>query len=307
MRALITGINGFVGQYLKRELLENGYDVVGIDIHAAEEQEYMVDLLDLERVTDILQELKADCIFHLAGQASVAKSWVIPQKTIELNTIGTINLLEAVRTLQLDTKILLIGSSDQYGKIAENQCLIGEETKQNPKTPYAISKCAQEQLGVLYIETYGLKIYMTRSFNHIGVGQMRGYVVPDLAYGIAEIEAGLKNRLKVGNLKSYRDFTDIRDIVRAYRFIIEKGVCGTIYNVGSGRKYQIREILDLLIGMTNTKITVEEDIQKLRVSDVRSVQCDHSLLSNDTGWNPNISIQKTLKEILEFYRKQLLK
>lgn len=306
MRALVTGINGFVGQYLKKELLEHGYEVIGIDIHAAGEKEYAADILNLEEITYALRESDADCIFHLAGQASVAKSWEIPQKTMELNTIGTINLLEAVRAFRSDTKILLIGSSDQYGKVAENRSFIDEASEQHPKTPYAVSKCTQERLGVLYREAYGLNIYMTRSFNHIGVGQMRGFVVPDLAYGIVEVEAGLKDRLQVGNLKPYRDFTDIRDIVRAYRLIIEKGTCGTVYNVGSGKAYQISELLELLLGMTDRKVIVEEDPQKMRASDVLLVQCDHSLLSKDTGWEPVIPIQKTLEEIVQFYRRQLL-
>lgn len=305
MKALITGIHGFVGQYLKRELLEHGYEVIGIDVNAAGEKEYAADILDLEKIIEILQKTEADYIFHLAGQASVAKSWVIPQKTMELNVIGTLNLLEAARVLRLDAKILLVGSSDQYGKIAEDQCPIVETAKQEPKTPYAVSKCTQEKLGVLYKEAYGLNIYMTRSFNHIGVGQMKGYVVPDLAYGIAEIEAGFNDTLKVGNLRPYRDFTDIRDVVRAYRLIVEKGKCGAVYNVGSGRAYQIQELLNLLLSMAGTKIIVEEDIQKMRASDVLMVQCDHSLLSADTGWETRIPIERTLKEILDFYRGQL--
>lgn len=305
MKALITGINGFVGQYLKMELLMNGYQVVGVDLIAKNNSDLAVDILNYEMVLKVIGDEKPDIIFHLAGQASVAKSWEIPQRTVELNVNGALNILEAVKNSELKTKIVLIGSSDQYGKVKSGQIPIKETTDQAPITPYAISKRAQEEFGKIYAESYQMNICMTRSFNHVGVGQALGFVVPDLAHGIAEIENGLKEKLIVGNLESYRDFSDVRDIVRAYRFIGEKGLSGTIYNVGSGKTYQIKELLDILISYANKPIQVEYSKSRMRVADTPILQCDFLKLKNDTEWVPVILIEETLRQMLDYYRKEV--
>lgn len=307
MKALITGCNGFVGRYLRAELLKYGYEVIGVDININYNMDKAVDVLNYNEVYDVIDKQKPDIIFHLAGQASVSKSWTIPQKTVELNIIGTLNILEAVRQSGIKTRLLLIGSSDQYGKIRKEQCPITEVTEQKPMTPYAISKRTQEDMGKLYAEVYHMDICMTRSFNHVGIGQAIGFVIPDLAYGIARIEAGIDEKLTVGNLEAYRDFSDVRDIVRAYRLIAEKGISGTAYNIGSGLAYQIKELLDILLKIANKPIQVVSDPARMRVADTPVLQCDYSLLQKDTGWKPEISIEDTLYQMLEYYRKEVNK
>ena len=305
MKALITGINGFVGQYLKKELLMNGYQVTGIDLTVKCDDDLNVDILNYGMVLKVITEQKPDVIFHLAGQASVAKSWDIPQLTMELNVIGALNILEAVRKSNMKTKIVLVGSSDQYGKISEEKYPINETTEQLPNTPYAVSKRAQEDIGKIYANAYHMNIYMTRSFNHVGVGQAMGFVVPDLAYGIAEIEKGIKEKLIVGNLESYRDFADVRDIVRAYRLISERGINGSVYNIGSGKCSQIKELLNILISYANKPIKIETNQSRMRVMDTPVLQCDYGLLQRDTGWKPEIPIENTLQQMLDYYRCEL--
>lgn len=305
MKALITGCNGFVGRYLRSELQKNDYEVIGVDINVNSDLDLAIDILNYNEIHDVIVKHKPDIIFHLAGQASVSKSWIIPQKTVELNIIGSLNILEAVRQGGLKSRILLIGSSDQYGKIQKDQCPISETTEQKPMTPYAVTKRTQEDMGKIYAEAYNMDVCMTRSFNHVGVGQAIGFVIPDLAYGIARIEAGLDEKLTVGNLEAYRDFSDVRDIVRAYRMIAEKGKSGTVYNIGSGSTYQIKELLGILLKNANKPIQVISDHTRMRVADTPVLQCDYSLLKKDTGWKPEISIEDTLYQMLEHYRKEV--
>jgi GDP-4-dehydro-6-deoxy-D-mannose reductase len=306
MKALITGSNGFVGSYLRTELQNYGYEVIGADLQTKNEGDLAVDILNYVQIYEVINNHKPDIIFHLAGQASVAKSWQIPQKTVELNVNGTLNVLEAVKNSKYPVRILLVGSSDQYGRIRKEQCPINEETERKPLTPYAVSKCAQEDMGRIYSDAYHLDICMTRSFNHVGVRQALGFVIPDLVCGIAQIEVGLNEVLTVGNLEAFRDFSDVRDIVRAYRLIAEKGMTGRIYNVGSGKTYQIRELLDILVKNAKKSIKVEIDPSRMRVLDTPVIECDYSLLHKDTGWQPEITIEDTLRQMLEHYRNKLM-
>lgn len=304
MRALITGSQGFVGGYLRRELEDNGYEVIGLDIRPGEET-VQADLLDAERLTQLIGELKPDAVFHLAGQADVARSWKIPRRTVEINVIGALNLLEAVRAYRKDVRVLLVGSSDQYGDLGEAGQYVSEALAMNPQTPYAVSKKAQEEMAKVYARAYGLHICMTRSFNHGGAGQREGFLIPDFAAGVTRVEKGLAKCLKVGDLTSRRDFTHVKDIVRAYRLIAEKGAPGEVYNVGSGTVYSAREILNKLCAMAVCPIPVEQDPGKMRPSDTPVICCDRSKLTAHTGWEPEIPLDVILWDVLEEWRGRI--
>ncbi len=302
-KALITGSEGFVGKYLRQELEENGYEVLGLDLISGSNT-IIADLLNPEQINTIIRREKPDCIFHLAGQANVEKSWQIPQKTIEINVNAAINLMEAVRNYAPSTFILLVGSSDQYGNLREAGISVNEEIPMNPMNPYAISKVTQEQMGRAYAKAYNLKICMTRSFNHGGAGQKPGFMIPDFASGIVKVERGEQDALKVGNLTSRRDFTHVKDVVRAYRLITERGTPGEVYNVGSGKTYSAQEVLDKLLAMAKTPIQVIQDPARMRPSDTPVVCCDHSKLTKDTGWEPEIILDEILRDTITYYRNQ---
>lgn len=300
-KALITGSQGFVGHYLRQELKNNGYSVTGLDIQAGEDV-LVTDLLDASAVQAAIFQLQPDVIFHLAGQANVAKSWVIPQKTVELNVIAAINLMEAVRGSKSNSRMVLVGSSDQYGNLGAAGELVSETLETNPQTPYAVSKKAQEDLAGIYVKTYGLNISMTRSFNHAGAGQGKGFVIPDFASGIVAVEHGEQSCLYVGNLSVCRDFTHVKDVVRAYRLIAERGQPGEIYNVGSGITYSTQEILNKLRNLARCYIPVKTDPSKIRPSDTPVICCDHRKLTQHTGWQPEISMDEILVEVMDFWR-----
>ncbi len=301
-KALITGSEGFVGKYLRQELEENGYEVTGLDLFPGPNT-LVADLLDPEQISTIIRNEKPDCVFHLAGQANVGKSWQIPQKTIEINVNAAINLMEAIRQFSPDTSLLLVGSSDQYGNLKEAGVSVSEETPMKPMNPYAISKVAQEQMGRAYAKAYNLKICMTRSFNHCGAGQKSGFIIPDFASGIVKVERGEQDALLVGNLTSRRDFTHVKDIVRAYRLIVEKGQPGETYNVGSGTTYSAQELLDKLLALSAKPVPVRQDPSRMRPSDTPVICCNHSKITKDTGWEPNIPFETMVEEILLYYRK----
>ena len=303
MRALVTGSQGFVGRYLREELETTGYQVLGLDVQEGPGT-IRADLLDPEQMAEAVREAKPEAVFHLAGQADVARSWQMPQRTMEINVIGAVNLMEAVRAFDPSIRMVLVGSSDQYGNLgAAGQC-VKETQELRPQTPYAVSKRAQEEMARVYVRAYGMNICMTRSFNHGGAGQRRGFLIPDFASGIVGVEKGLAPSLKVGNLDARRDFTHVRDVVRAYRLIAEKGRPGEVYNVGSGTTYSARELLDSLCAMAACPIQVERDPAKLRPSDTPVICCDHGKLTRDTGWEPEIPMEEMLREALEYFRNK---
>ena len=301
MKALITGSEGFVGKYLRAELEANGYDVTGLDLVPGEKT-VAVNLLEADRVEALLAELKPEVIIHLAGQPDVGRSWKIPAKTFEINVIAAVNLMEAMRKACPESRLVLVGSSDEYGRLLEAGVSVSEETAVHPMTPYAISKIAQEQMGQAYARAYGMHICMTRSFNHGGAGQKTGFMIPDFCRGIVQAERGETDAVSVGNLASKRDFTHVKDVVRAYRLIAEKGQPGEIYNVGSWKTCSAQEVLDRLIGMAKCPVTVRQDPARMRPSDTQVICCDHSKLTKDTGWEPEHGIEEILRETLEYYR-----
>lgn len=303
MRALITGSQGFVGRYLRRELEESGYEVVGLDIQPGEGA-VQADLLNPEQLAAAVRQAEPDAVFHLAGQADVARSWKIPQRTMEINVLAAVNLMEAVRAFNPSVRMVLVGSSDQYGNLGEAGRMVSESLATHPQTPYAVSKKAQEEMARVYVRAYGMNICMTRSFNHGGAGQRLGFLIPDFASGIVKVERGEAKSLKVGNLTSRRDFTHVKDVARAYRLIGEKGKPGEVYNVGSGVTWSAQEILDKLCAMAVCPIPVERDPARMRPSDTPVICCDHTKLTTDTGWQPQIPLEDILSDTLREWRER---
>lgn len=308
-KALITGINGFVGGYLQKELEQQGYQVAGTYLPGAMQamplHYYPVDLLQPEQIQQLIQQWQPDEIYHLAGQSSVALSWQQPSKTMEINVNGTLHLLEAVRQYKPDCKVLIVGSSDEYGPVQQEDCPVNESHPLQPVSPYGISKMTQEKLAQLYAHAYQMNIILVRPFNHIGPGQNTGFVVADFASRIADIEQGKTEPvLHVGNLHSWRDFTDVADVVAAYILLMQHGMPGEVYNVGSGQAVEIQQILDQLLALSTVDIKVEIDQKRYRPIDVPLVVCDNSKLVACTGWHPKKSLQQTLLETLNYWRKQ---
>lgn len=301
MRTLITGSAGFYGTHLAAEFKANGYDVVKCDLKASEDTISM-DIMNQKIVETVLKEQKPDIIINMAGQANVALSWNKPQLTVGLNTIGMINILEAVRATNPKIKVIAIGSSDEYGNLKELGANVTEDMPVNPITPYAISKQSQELFAQLYVNYYGLKVCMVRQFNLGGAGQARGFMIPDFASGIVEIEVGRMEYLSVGNLESARDFTHVKDAARAIRLVAEKGIPGEIYNICSGKTYTVREILDKLIILSKASINVIQDSSRMRPSDTPVICGNHDKLTKHTGWQPVLGIDEIIKDTLEYWR-----
>ncbi len=309
MDALVIGAGGFVGKYLLRQLLTEGKQPGAtklpkerISIDGVEE--FDLDLASQNAVCNLLREHRPAQIYHLAAQSSVAVSWKEPEATIQVNVLGTLHLLEAVRCIpDYYPRILLIGSGEEYG-IRKAETPIAESEPLRPGNPYAMTKACQNMLGTIYARAYGMAVVMVRAFNHIGVGQTPQFVAADFALQIAEIEAGLRPPLlRVGNLTARRDFSDVRDVVRAYTLLMEKGFAGETYNVGSGKAVSIQELLDTLLSLSRESIAVEQDPARMRPSDVPVIEADISKLQADTGWQPEYPLQETLYTMLEHNRR----
>lgn len=310
MKALIIGGGGFVGQYLAEHLIgERGWKTALTKlpketVSIPDCEVYNLDILDPDAVLALLVRLKPDVIFHLAAQSSVAYSWKNPQLTVEINIHGCLNVLDAVRQLPgYQPQILLIGSGEEYGTLPSNVTLVSEETPVHPGNPYAISKAAQNSFGTLYAKSYGMRIVMVRAFNHVGPGQAPQFVVSDFCKQAAEIALGKRPPvIRVGNLSAVRDFTDVRDVVRAYSALAEHGRAGETYNIGSGRGIAIQEILERVIRLSGAEITVEVDAAKLRPVEIPVIRADIAKLQADTGWAPKIPLEQTIRETLAYWQ-----
>lgn len=316
MRVLITGITGFAGSHLADYCLERGdVDVYGIIRWRSrtENIEHLdgkiklleCDLRDATSTRHMIEEIAPEYIFHLAAQSYVPTSWHAPTESLTTNVIGQLNLFEAVRKLDLKCRIQIAGSSEEYGMVYEDELPIKESNPFRPLSPYAVSKVGQDMLGYQYFMSYKMDIVRTRGFNHTGPRRGSVFVVSDFAKQIVDIEAGRKDPvLLVGNLDASRDFSDVRDVVRAYFLALEKGKAGEAYNICSGKAYTIREVLDMLLALTDAKIEVKQDPTRLRPSDVPRLLGDSSKFRNDTGWKPEIPFETTLKDILEYWRQR---
>jgi len=316
MKVLVTGITGFAGSHLVDYLLTlPNVDVMGIlrwrsrteNIEHFRDKVRFVecDLRDASSVRDVIDQLRPERIFHLAAQSFVPTSWTAPTESLYTNIIGQLNLFEAVKKLHILPKIQLACSSEQYGMVHENELPIRETNPMRPLSPYAVSKVGQDALGYQYWMSFHIPIIRTRGFNHEGPRRGPVFVCSDFAKQIADIERGRKSPvIRVGNLEARRDFTDVRDVVRAYWLSLEKGEPGEAYNICSGRAWTIREMLDILLGMTKAKVTIEQDSARMRPSDVPVLVGDASKFKKATGWEPTIPFEQTLRDLLEYWRSR---
>lgn len=312
MKALIIGAAGFVGSYLIHHLKNDlnwevlatkmPQETIGIDDIAI----YDLDILDKESIQRLLRELRPDAVLHLAAQSSVGVSWKNPDLTIDVNIKGSIHVLDSIRTLDYTPRVLLIGSGEEYGHILPTETPISEDTVLRPGNIYAATKACQNMLGKIYADAYQMDIVSVRAFNHIGPNQTPIFVVADFCKQVAEIEAGLiPPVIHVGNLSAARDFSDVRDVVRAYGLLLQKGKSGETYNVGSGYAVTIEEILRKILLHSKITIQVEVDEEKLRPVDVPIIEADISKLQARTGWKPEITLDQTIIDVLAYWRNKV--
>lgn len=310
MKALIIGAGGFAGNYLIKELNNCGYEVHATHLPSETIKtdcfRHILDIMQKDDITRLFSEVRPDIVYHLAAQSSVAVSWKKPQLTAEINIIGSINVLEAMRETESNMRLILIGSGEEYGFIRENACPIKESEPPAPANIYAVSKMCMGMIGKIYHRAYKKDIIMVRAFNHSGAGQAETFVISDFCKQIAEIEKGLRTaEISTGNLSAKRDFTDVRDIVRAYRLIGEKGMAGKTYNVGRGKAVSIEYILNTAIGLSEVQISHSIDPNRLRASDIPVIEPDVSEIFNDTGWKAEISLEQTISETLDYWREKI--
>ncbi len=317
MRILITGITGFVGSHLAEYALARG----GVEVFGTvrwrsrmDNVEHILgrihlldcDLRDSVAVRKTLGEVKPDFVFHLAAQSFVPTSWKAPAETLTTNIISELNLLESIRDLGLDTRIQVAGSSEEYGLVYEHETPIREDNPLRPLSPYAVSKVAQDYLAYQYNQSYGIFAVRTRAFNHTGPRRGHVFVSSDFSRQVAMIEKGKKEPvIEVGNLEARRDFSDVRDIVRGYWLSLEKGEPGEVYNLGSGKAVTIRELLDLILSMSGVDIEVRQMPERMRPSDVELLVCDYGKFKAATGWEPEIPLEKTIGDLLDYWRERV--
>jgi GDP-4-dehydro-6-deoxy-D-mannose reductase len=314
MRILITGISGFVGSHLADYALARGVGVVGslrwssktenID-HVRDRVDLVeCDLRDADATRHLVETARADWIVHLAAQSSVRDSWKGPADTFMTNTVSQINVLEAVRATSPRARCLVVGSGEEYGFVDEAELPISETAPLRPLSPYAVSKVAQDLTGYQYFKTYGLHVVRSRAFNHEGPRRSDVFVTSSFARQVAEIERGLREPvIAVGNLGNRRDYTDVRDVVRGYWLLLDRGEPGEVYNLCSGRDWRIQDILDFMLAEARVRgITVREDPARMRPSDLSVLRGDPAKALAAVGWRPEIPFDRTLRDILEYWR-----
>ena len=311
MKALVVGGGGFVGPYLVKHLKEEQ----GMEVYVTKTEKetldmdcsgiYNLDILELSQVAELLNKIRPDYIFHLAAQSSVAYSWKNPGLTIDVNIKGCVNLLDGIRQLDYKPRVLLIGSGEEYGHIKDGECPIVEDNVLRPGNIYAATKSCQNMLGKIYSDAYDMDVMMVRAFNHIGPNQTPVFVVADFCKQVADIENGQAEPvIYVGNLSARRDFTDVRDVVRAYAMLVKDGKRGETYNVGRGHAVAIQEILERIVALSDKDIEVRVDESKLRPVDVPIIEPDITKIKETVGWEPEIELETTLNETLEYWRRE---
>lgn len=312
-RVLITGIGGFVGSHLADLLLNDSTtDIAGL-VHPAHETRLLrdhpritlhrEDILNEQALPALIRRIAPDIVYHLAGMAHVHESWKYRKETLQVNFWGAFHLLEACRQLPVFPKVLLIGSGECYGFVPEQDQPITEMRPLSPSSPYAVSKIAQETLGIESAKAENLPVFITRSFNHTGPRQKETFVCSRFAREIALAEkSDASFVLKVGNMAARRDFTDVRDVVRAYKHILEHGIPGEPYNVCSGTAASIQEVLDILVSLTHKKPEVVTDPAIFRPVDIPLLQGSCEKLRRETGWKQVFDLKTTLKDLLEYWR-----
>ncbi|HXU87964.1 MAG TPA: GDP-mannose 4,6-dehydratase [Methylomirabilota bacterium] len=317
MRILITGITGFVGSHFADFALERGLEVYGscrwrsktenID-HLRDRIELIEsDLRDLSSVQNLVETARPDFIVHLAAQSYVAASWHAPAETLNTNIISQVNLLETIRShREAAPRFLVIGSSEEYGLVREDELPVRETNPLRPLSPYAVSKVTQDLMGYQYFQSYGLPIVRARAFNHEGPRRGDVFVTSSFARQIVEMEVGRREPvLHVGNLEAQRDYTDVRDIVRGYWRLLEAGEPGEVYNLCSGRAWTIRSVLEMLLGEAKVRPEIVEDPARLRPADVPVLVGDGTKVRTAVSWKPRIPFEKTLSDLLAYWRARL--
>jgi GDP-4-dehydro-6-deoxy-D-mannose reductase len=305
MRIFITGATGFAGSHLVEALLAQEHELFALTHPATSHQalpEHPLlhsiegDLLDLDSLKTAVQQAQPDTVYHLAGQAYPDRSWQNPALTIAINTGGTANLLEAVIAYGRP-RVVVVTSAEIYGYVSEEDLPLTENTWPQPRHPYGVSKYAAGQLTAVYARRYDLPVVEARPFNHIGPRQALGFVVPDFASQLAAIKLGQQPPvMSVGNLEARRDFTDVRDVVRAYQSLAEKGKPGEEYLICSGQAVSIHYLLNALIEASETAVEVMYDPERMRPSDTPCLYGSHAKITNDTGWQPEIHLRQSLND-----------
>jgi len=315
MKALITGISGFAGSHLAEFLIDKGYELFGTFYDKStfsnlngcidKIEIFECDIRNYNSLKKIFKKVQPDEIYHLAAISFVPTSLKNPKLTFDTNLYGTLNLYEAIKELKFNPKILFVGSADEYGLIKNSDLPIKENCPLRPVNPYSISKISADFLSYFYFKNYHFNIVRVRPFNHIGPRQSPEFVCSSFAKQVAEIEKGLKESIiKVGNLEAKRDFTDVRDMVRAYWLAVQKGEFGEVYNICSGNEVSIKELLDKFLNMSKKKIKVIQDPKRLRPSDVLLLVGDFKKFTKQTDWKPEIPLEKTLGDILNYWRER---
>lgn len=315
-KILITGVNGFVGAHLISLLKAKGYGILGLDAkietdgksakpgESGEDGVELIecDLRDSALLEEIVTENNPEIIFHLAAQSSVKLSFENPSETFSINVIGTVNLLEAASNLEKPPKVLLVSSSEIYGQLKPEEVPVKEDAPLKPVNPYAVSKATVDLMAYQYWKAYDLPVYLVRAFSHSGPGQRTVAVLSDWAFQTAKIELGLRPpQIDVGNMDVTRDYMDVRDTVRAYCDILEKGKPGTPYNVCSGTGYKLGDLLDIIISFSSKKIDIVPDPSRLRPVDIPILIGSPAKLKQTTGWQPRIKIEKTLRDLFDYW------
>jgi GDP-4-dehydro-6-deoxy-D-mannose reductase len=305
MTALVTGATGFAGAHLMAALRQSGeVQAYGTSLSgSADGHIRQTDLTDYDAVVALLDELRPETIFHLAAFASPALSFKEPVEAVTSTLTMQINLFQACLALRIKPRIVVVSSGQIYGMTDAARLPLDETTPLDLPSPYAVAKVGQENLVSMYAKL-GIESIIARPFNHIGPGQQPGYLVADLTKQIAELERDGGQVLRVGNLSSKRDFTDVRDVVRAYILLAAKGTTGEVYNVCTGRSRSGQEILDLLLRASGTEIRTEQDPARMRPADVPDLRGDATKIRLDTGWTPEIPIEQTLSDTLAYWRAQ---
>ena len=316
MRVLITGITGFVGSHMAEYALARGAQVFGSTRWRSKTEniEHLrskvtfieSDLRDLSSVRALLEISVPDYVVHLAAQSFVGVSWHAPAETLTTNIISQVNLLEALRGLKMSPRFLAAGSSEEYGLVLEGELPIKETNPLRPLSPYAVSKVTQDMMAYQYFKSYGLPIVRTRAFNHEGPRRGDVFVTSNFARQVAEIEAGMREPVVyVGDLTPRRDYSDVRDIVRGYWLLLERGEPGEVYNLCSGRSWSIQQVLDFVLNLSTVKgIMVKTDPARLRPSDVMILEGDPTKMHKATGWKVEIPFERTLTELLDYWRQR---
>lgn len=309
LKALITGASGFVGSFLTEFLIGKGLDVLGISrsdgfLNGQKNSKYRCDILDVDRLGKILQSFQPDYIVHLAAPAFIPTSLKVPKHTYDLVFIGTLNLLECVRKLELNTKILYVSSADVYGNSLNS--ILSELDSCKPINPYSSAKACSELMCQQYFHSYGIDVVIARPFNHTGPYQSTDFVCSDFAYQIASMTDKSEKKIFAGNIDVKRDFMDVRDVIEAYYKLLTHGRSGEIYNVSSGRASSIREIITMLFnyaGITNYEIV--KDPQKVRSNDVPVRIGDSTKILQHTGWKPRYLLDETIEDLYRYWKEQL--